>query len=96
MGNKQSKDSFLRSLSCTNQYEEMAYKYGAKAVCGIDECSRGNWAGPTISGACILPRELPESLNGKLRDSKLLSPKKRAALAEEIKKHAIAWNVTEV
>jgi ribonuclease HII len=74
----------------------MAYKYGAKAVAGIDECARGNWAGGTVAGCVILPRELPESLAGKLRDSKLLSPKKRAALAEEIKKHAIAWHVAEV
>ena len=93
---KRSKDSFLRTLSCTTQYEEMAYQYGCKHPCGIDECARGNWAGSTVAGACILPRELPESLAGKLRDSKLLSPKKRAALAVEIKARAIAWNVAEV
>jgi len=90
------KDSFLRKLPCTTDYEEMAWKYGAKAVAGIDECARGNWAGPTVAAACILPRDLPESLAGKLRDSKLLSPKKRAALAGEIKLHAVAWCVAEI
>ncbi len=90
------KDSFLRKLSCTTEYEQMVWKYGKTAVAGIDECARGNWVGPTCAAACILPHELPESLAGKLRDSKLLSPKKRAALSEEIKKHAIAWNVAEV
>lgn len=90
------KDSMLRKLACTTQYEETAWKYGAKNVAGIDECARGNWAGPTCAAACILPRVLPESLDGKLRDSKLLSPKKRATLAVEIKKHAIAWNVAEI
>lgn len=91
-----SKDSVLRTIRCTTEYEEMAYKYGAKYVCGIDECARGNWAGSTIAAACILPRELPDTLNGKLRDSKLLSPRKRAALAEEIKKCAVSWHVAEV
>jgi ribonuclease HII len=91
-----SKDSFLRKLECTTQYEEMAYKYGATRPAGIDECARGNWAGVTCAGCCILPRELPESLAGKLRDSKLLSARKRAALAEEIKKCAIAWHVAVV
>ena len=44
----------------------------------------------------ILPRILPETLEGKLRDSKLLSAGKRARLAEEIKKCAVSWMVTEI
>jgi len=91
-----SKDSLLRKIACTTEYEEIAYRYGALRPAGVDDCARGNWFGPTISAACILPRTLPESLNGKLRDSKLLSPKKRAGLAAEIKLHAIAWSVAEV
>jgi ribonuclease HII len=44
----------------------------------------------------ILPRVLPESLQGKLRDSKLISAGERARLAEEIKACAVAWRVTEI
>lgn len=92
-----SKDSFLRSLQCTTKYEAAARReHEATHVCGIDECARGNWFGPTVAAAVILPVEIPESLNGKLRDSKLLSPGKRAVLAEEVKVHAIAWNVATV
>jgi ribonuclease HII len=92
-----SKDSFLRILKCTNRYEEIARnEHGAARVCGIDECARGNWCGPTVAAGVILPVALPESLDGKLRDSKLISPKKRAALAEEIKAHAIAWSVAVI
>ncbi len=83
-------------MNCTIEYEEMAYKYGATNPAGLDDAARGNLAGPTVAAAVILFRTLPESLSGKLRDSKLLSPKKRAGLAAEIKQHAFAWNVAEV
>lgn len=92
-----SKDSYLRSLKCTTQYEEIARnEHGAIRVCGIDECARGNWFGPTVAAAVILPVSIPDSLDGRLRDSKLLSPKKRAALAEEIKTNAVAWSVATI
>lgn len=92
-----SKDSFLRSLQCTAKFEEIArLQHGATHVAGIDECARGNWFGPTVAAAVILPIDIPESLNGKLRDSKLLSAAKRSALAEEIKAHAVAWNVATI
>src|ERR1700739_3614303 len=94
---KQTKDSFLRSLRCSSQYEDEAYDvHGAQHVCGIDECARGNWLGPTVSSAIILPRDLPKSLDGQLRDSKLIGSGKRKRLAAEIKACAIAWNVAEV
>lgn len=92
-----SKDSYLRSLKCTTQYEEIARReHGATRICGIDECARGNWFGPTVAAAVILPESIPDSLDGILRDSKLVSAKKRAALAEEIKAHAVAWSVATV
>jgi ribonuclease HIII len=74
-----SKSTFLRTLTCSSKYEESAYtEYGAQHVAGIDECARGNLFGPTCAAAVILPRILPETLEGKLRDSKLLSAGKRA------------------
>jgi ribonuclease HII len=91
------KSTFLRTLTCSSEYEEAAYtEYGAQRVAGIDECARGNLFGPTCAAAVILPRVLPESLQGKLRDSKLISAGERARLAEEIKACAVAWRVTEI
>jgi len=59
-------------------------------VAGVDEAGRGPLAGPVIAAACILPAtfNLPD-----LDDSKKLTEKKRACLAELIKKQAVAYSV---
>lgn len=59
-------------------------------ICGIDEAGRGPLAGPVAAGAVILPAE-HELLY--VNDSKKLSPAKRAALFDQIREDAIAWNV---
>jgi ribonuclease HII len=52
---------------------------GAKIVAGIDEVGRGAWAGPvTVCAAVTGLRQPPEGLT----DSKLLTVKRRTALAE--------------
>ena len=57
---------------------------GAKVVAGVDEVGRGAWAGPvTVCAAVTGLRRPPEGLT----DSKLLTPKRRTALAE----HLEAW-----
>ncbi len=51
-------------------------------ICGIDEAGRGPWAGPVVAAAVILPaRGRPKGL----KDSKLLSPEARAALAAALR-----------
>jgi ribonuclease HII len=65
---------------------------------GIDEAGRGCFWGPLTAGAVILPAEADWSdkmrtLAPKLRDSKKLSPKRRAEYATAIKELAIAWGV---
>jgi len=55
-------------------------------IAGVDEAGRGALAGPVISSAVILPGKY--NLPG-LNDSKLLSPKKREKLFDEIKNQAI-------
>ncbi|WP_234506667.1 MULTISPECIES: ribonuclease HII [Thermus] len=55
-------------------------------VAGLDEVGRGAWAGPIVVGAVILlPGRYP------FRDSKLLTPRARARLAEEVRRVALAW-----
>lgn len=61
---------------------------GALKVCGVDEAGRGPLAGPVFAAAVIL--ELP--IAG-LKDSKLLSPKRREALALQIRQNAKAFCV---
>lgn len=55
---------------------------------GIDEAGRGCLAGPVVAGAVILPPtyDLPG-----LTDSKKLSPRRRAVLAQAIKAQAVSW-----
>ena len=58
---------------------------GCTAIAGVDEVGRGPLAGPVTAAAVILdPNALPDGLN----DSKVLSAKRRVALAEEIEASA--------
>jgi ribonuclease HII len=61
-----------------------------RRICGVDEAGRGPIAGPVFAAAVILdPRR---SIAG-LADSKLLSARRRTALAEQIRRDALAWSV---
>lgn len=67
--------------------ETAARKKGYLRIAGVDEVGRGPLAGPVTAAAVVLDMDaLPIGLN----DSKKLSAKKRAALAEEI------WQKAEV
>jgi ribonuclease HII len=55
---------------------------------GIDEAGRGCLAGPVVAGAVVLPPDV--DLPG-LTDSKKLSPRRRAVLAQAIKAQAVSW-----
>jgi len=70
-------------------------KYGEryKMICGVDEAGAGSLAGPVVAAAVIMPVGL--IIEG-AKDSKKLSEKKRAALAEIILEKAVAWNIALV
>jgi len=57
---------------------------------GVDEVGRGPLAGPVIAAAVILN---PEYFIDNLKDSKLLSHKKREYLSEQIKTYSLAWAI---
>ncbi|MFO1324750.1 MAG: ribonuclease HII [Burkholderiales bacterium] len=59
-------------------------------IAGIDEAGRGPLAGPVFAAAVIL--DPARRIRG-LRDSKVVPPERREALAIEIRAHAIAWAV---
>jgi len=59
-------------------------------VAGVDEAGRGPLAGPVVAAAVILD---PARRVRGLRDSKVLTPDEREALAIKIRANAIAWAV---
>lgn len=66
-------------------FETDAQAAGLLRVAGVDEVGRGPLAGPVTAAAVVLdPAHIPEGLN----DSKLLTPKRRVALLEQLLEHA--------
>lgn len=75
-------------------FELSLWQAGQTAVAGLDEAGRGAWAGPVCAGAVILPPDpaVLNRLNG-VRDSKQMTPRQRAAWAEQIQAAALTWGV---
>lgn len=61
-------------------------------VCGVDEAGRGPLAGPVVAAAVILDPARP--IAG-LRDSKIMTERKRMQVAEQIRQQALAWAIAE-
>ena len=57
---------------------------------GVDEAGRGPLAGPVVAAAVILDPARP--IAG-LADSKVLTPARREALAQQIRERALCWSV---
>jgi ribonuclease HII len=62
---------------------------GFGAVAGVDEAGRGPLAGPVVAACVILEKksQIPQFLRSGVRDSKLLSAKKRKDLSRVIMDH---------
>lgn len=71
----------------------LAAEREAAVVLGLDEVGRGPLAGPLAVGAVVLP---PTPRIGGLNDSKQVSEAKRASVADEIRRVAVAWAVEMV
>lgn len=74
--------------------EKNLWEQGCRFVAGVDEAGRGSWAGPVVAAAVVFPQDVkvPEGLC----DSKLLTPKRREELDEQIKEVAVSFAVGEV
>lgn len=68
--------------------QEFEFTMPEGLIVGVDEVGRGPLAGPVVAAAVILDPNKP--IEG-LKDSKLLSEKKRDALAPIIRERALAW-----
>lgn len=66
------------------------HKTMLERVAGVDEAGRGPLAGDVYAAAVIL--DPAHHIDG-LADSKILSEKKREALAHQIKAHALCWSI---
>ncbi len=66
---------------------------GYRSIAGLDEVGRGALAGPVVAAAVILPRRLKAPWMEQVRDSKLLTPKKREYLYCHVREVAISIGV---
>jgi ribonuclease HII len=66
----------------TLDQEKKLWAEGLKYIGGIDEAGRGAWAGPVVAAVVILPKMHVQV--DSIKDSKLLTPKKRQELYEII------------
>jgi len=76
-----------------NKFENAARAEGFQVIAGIDEAGRGPLAGPVAAAAVIFGEVQP--VEG-LKDSKLLTPARREALAEKIKEHSLDYAISFV
>ena len=86
----------MRASPLPDLSEEHALRaVGHARVAGLDEAGRGAWAGPVCAAAAVLPLDqddLMSVLDG-VRDSKLLTPRRREALLPIIREVSLAVGV---
>ena len=77
------------------------YKADGRVEAGIDEAGRGCFWGPMVAAAVVWPDESDWSdeiraISAQIKDSKKVTPKRRAVLFEAIKRHARSWGIGRV
>ena len=86
----------MKVSSIPDLSEERALRaIGHGRVAGLDEAGRGAWAGPVCAAAVVLPLDrngLAAALDG-VRDSKVLTPRRREELLPIIREVAVAVGV---
>ena len=76
----------------TLDVERAHFDAGARIVAGMDEVGRGAIAGPVMIGVVAIDASVGEIPKG-LRDSKLMTPKRRDAMVPVVKEWGLAWAV---
>jgi len=71
----------------------MNYIISDITTAGVDEVGRGTLFGNVVACCVILPEKFDDDTYLQIKDSKKLSSKKRAFLADYIKKNAIAYGI---
>ncbi len=66
-------------------------------VAGVDDAGRGSFLGPlVVAGVAFHDHDVPTLVELGVKDSKLLSPRKREGLVTSIKGLAIGWQVVKI
>ncbi len=86
---RQLKTKCAPSFAEENKLSHQGYRF----IAGIDEAGRGALAGPVVAAAVILPFRFKAPWLRQVRDSKLLTAKKREYLFSHIQKSAISTGV---
>jgi ribonuclease HII len=86
---KSAHNSFIPSFREEKQMLDVGHQF----VAGVDEVGRGCLAGPVMASAVILPYPFHKPWLKEVRDSKMLSPQKRAYLYCQIEEAAIAIGI---
>jgi len=73
--------------------EKRLVTQGYRLIAGVDEVGRGALAGPVVAAAVILPGRIKAPWSAEIRDSKQLTPAKRAILAQCIQEIAISMGI---
>lgn len=75
--------------------ERELWARGYVRVAGLDEAGRGAWAGPVVAAAVVLPSDVPDLSEelSPVRDSKLLTPRRRERCYGLILRHASDYGV---
>ena len=90
MTKKERKEKMAARLVEMKEIEGGLHEKGILYVAGVDEAGRGPLAGPVVAAAAVLPPDF--GVLG-VDDSKKLTPKKRAALYDEIRNTALAYGI---
>lgn len=84
----------MRKVPATFEIEKSLWKQNLNTIAGLDEVGRGAWAGPMVAAAVIFPKNI--QLEFELHDSKMLSPKKREVLSDQITSLALGIGIGQV
>jgi ribonuclease HII len=71
---------------------DLSFETPGRLLAGVDEAGRGPLAGPVVAAAVILDDLLP--IKG-LKDSKLLTPRRRELLFDEIRAKALCFSIAQ-
>jgi ribonuclease HII len=80
-------------MNPSNSFEKEVRANGFQHVAGVDEVGRGCLAGPVVAAAVVMP---PKSQIIGVKDSKLLSAKKREDLYKKIYQEALGIGIGSV
>lgn len=80
----------------TLNYEKKKILAGYKYIIGCDEVGRGSLAGPVVACAVALDLSCKIKDFREIKDSKLISAKKREKLSGQIKEGALGWAIGSV